>query len=190
MFAYSAESTFIGALTRRVRQVVEAHAGAEVAGARGGAARRRAKKRSSCRRHVAAQQRVVAGHGRVGGVHQRVPVDLVQADRRVAPEGAARGAVDRVADLRRRSTSGSCSAVAGAVGVDEAIDDLGVEDEVLAAARRSSSSPSRARATWPRAGLGRHERRRARRARSASDAGAVVVAGRAVVALHRGDAVA
>ena len=103
MFAYSAESTFAGRVDRRGRQVVEAHARRR--SCRRWSRRRAtpAKKRLSWQREVALEQRVVAGHGRVGRVHQRVPVDLVQPDRRVAPEGAARGAVDRVADLRRRS---------------------------------------------------------------------------------------
>ena len=90
-----------------MREVVEAHAGAEVAGP----GRRAAHEARSCSAQVALEQRRVAGHGVVGGVHQRVPVDLVEPDRRVAPERPARGVVDRVARQRRPSRPAAASSL-------------------------------------------------------------------------------
>ena len=49
MFAYSALSTFLSTFSGHVREVVEAHAGAEVARSRRAPARASLKKRRSCR---------------------------------------------------------------------------------------------------------------------------------------------
>ena len=185
MFEYSAESTLERSLSVHVRQVVEAHAGAEVADPRAAGARL-GEEALELQVQVALEQGVVAGHGRVGGVHQRVPVDLVQPDRRVAPELAARGAVDRVADLLDRRCR-QLQRLAGAVGVHETIDDLGVEDEVLAAGRAAHRVHPAGRVGLAVAGLG-HVRRAADEPLGKNPR-AVVVAGGAGVAVHRGDGV-
>ena len=150
------------------------------------AARTRAREEAAqLQGHVALQQRRVPRDRRVGRVHQRVPVDLVQPDRRVAPEGAVRGAVDRVADSVHRRVR-ELELTTGAVGVDEAVDDFGVEDEVLRSAAGHRVHPAGrvrlARGGRVRERAGGHEL-------GGERAGALVVAGEALVVLHRGDAV-
>ena len=112
-------------------------------------------KRSSCNAQVAFEQRRITGDGVVGRVHQRVPVDLIEPDRRVAPERAARGVVDRVAELRD-GRLGELELLARLVGVDEAVDHLGVEHEVLAAVARGHRVHEAGRVDLAGAGLRGH----------------------------------
>ena len=130
MFAYSAESTF--------ERIDGAHAGCT-----GSAGRRRSCAPDEAHElgaQVAAQQARAAGHRRVGGVDERVPVDLVETDRRPAAEA-------RVATRWMRSTI-ICAVSSGQVDraprlprVHEPVDDPGVEHEVLPDGARSIELP-------------------------------------------------
>ena len=167
---------------REVRQVLEAHAGAEVAPP---------DEAGELPAQVAPQQARAAGHRRVGGVHQRVPVDLVEADRRPAKEARGRDAVDAVRDLRRRLV-GQPERAARLPGVHEPVDDLGVEHEVLArVGAPHRARPSRRVRLGARPGVGGRalDEHRRRHQRACDQPRAVVVAGGPGVALLRGDAV-
>ena len=91
--------------------------------------------------------------------------------------------MDRAADLRH-GRRGQLQRLARPVGVDEAVHDLRVEDQMLAALAVHRAHPA-GRVRLPDTGLG-HERRGSDEARGERPS-AVVVAGGAVVALHRGD---
>ena len=110
-------------------------------------------------REVVAQQVVAAVDGRRGGVHQPVPVDLVETDRRVAPEPPGHRAADAVLDSGD-GRGGEVELAARAPGGDEPVDHLGVEHEVLVGARGRvhRARPSRARGAASRAGAWRGRR--------------------------------
>ena len=132
MFAYSAESRLERACAGRCGRYWKRRPAPKL--------RLAADEAGELRVQVVAQQARVAGDRRVGRVHQRVPVDLVEADGRPAPEARAR----RRGGCGRRSRRGLLrepERAAGLPRVDKAVDDLGVEDEVLAGV----GAPHRAR---------------------------------------------
>ena len=165
-----------------MREVLEAQAGAEVAPA---------DEAGELGAQVAPQQARAAGDGRVGGVHQRVPVDLVEAHGRPAPEARRGDAVDAVRDLAAVSS-----------------DSPSARRAFHACTSPSTISASKTRC-WPasalpielvqpgdvrlrarrRMGGGALDEHRRRHERASDQARPVVVAGRAVVALLRRDAV-
>ena len=95
--------------------------------------------------------------------------------------------MDGVADLGH-GRRGQLQRFARPVGVDETVHDLGVEHEVLAARARGHRVHPAGRVDLARAGLAGHVRRAAHEP-VGEEPGAVVVARRALVALHRGDGV-
>ena len=107
---------------RPPRHVLEAQPGAEVA--------RAGDEPRELRTQVVTQQRRVAGHRGVGGIDERVPVDLVEPEPRPAPEPAVRHTVDAVTDEPHRPRR-QPELAPRLPGVHQRVDDLGVDHHVL-----------------------------------------------------------
>ena len=114
---------------RFVRQVVEAQPRAEIPRAAAAAPDVR-QEPLEVRGRAAREGRPVAGHRRVAGEHEHMPVELVEADRRPPPVRAGGDAMDPVADEADRARREPQRA-ARAVCVREPVDDVGVDDQVL-----------------------------------------------------------
>jgi hypothetical protein len=168
----------------RLREVVEAVAAAEVRDR--GAAHRLARAVHEAA-HLAQELRVqvgaVAPDGRRGDVHTRVPVDLVQAQRRPLPEVAVDGRDDAVGD-QVRGRGVQAERLARLPGEHQRPRDLGVDDQVLdAAVARDAVLPAGLVALGAAGGLGHPRRALAQRVDELHRA--VVAAGRAGMARQR-----